>query len=112
MNKILASCRKSGTTPRCCAMRASITAPIFRKSPFCCSFKMDEEAASQLGEPSALPEDCRWGAIKDLQGEALAARYRQDSRQALSRHDGLIGAIFLKAQNEIQDPAKLRRLVT
>jgi type I restriction enzyme M protein len=28
--------------------------------------KMDEEAASQLGEPSALPADCRWSAIKDL----------------------------------------------
>lgn len=73
--------------------------------------KMDEEAASHLGEPSALPEDCRWGAIKDLQGEALATRYNK-ILATLSRHDGLIGAIFLKAQNEIQDPAKLRRLVT
>jgi type I restriction enzyme M protein len=73
--------------------------------------KMDEEAASRLGEPSALPTDCRWGAIKDLQGEALATRYSAILTK-LSRHDGLIGAIFLKAQNEIQDPAKLRRLVT
>ena len=73
--------------------------------------KMDEEAASQLGEPSTLPADCRWGAIKDLQGEALATRYAAILAK-LSRHDGLIGAIFLKAQNEIQDPAKLRRLVT
>jgi type I restriction enzyme M protein len=73
--------------------------------------KMDEEAALQLGEPSALPADCRWGAIKDLQGEALATRYSAILTK-LSRHGGLIGAIFLKAQNEIQDPAKLRRLVT
>ena len=73
--------------------------------------KMDDEAASQLGEPSGLPEDCRWGAIKDLQGEVLATRYTK-ILEKLSRHDGLIGGLFLKAQNEIQDPAKLRRLVT
>jgi type I restriction enzyme M protein len=73
--------------------------------------KMDDEAASQLGEPSGLPVDCRWGAIKDLQGEALATRYSA-ILDKLSRHDGLIGGIFMKAQNEIQDPAKLRRLVT
>ena len=73
--------------------------------------KMDDEAASQLGEPSGLPADCRWGAIKDLQGEALATRYSK-ILEKLSRHEGLIGALFLKAQNEIQDPSKLRRLVT
>lgn len=73
--------------------------------------KMDEEASSQLGEPSGLPADCRWGAVKDLRGEALATRYSQILGK-LSRHDGLIGALFMKAQNEIQDPAKLRRLVT
>ncbi len=73
--------------------------------------KMDEEAASQLGEPSTLPTDCRWGAIKALQGEALATRYAAILAK-LARRDGLIGAIFLKAQNEIQDPAKLHRLVS
>jgi type I restriction enzyme M protein len=73
--------------------------------------KMDDEAATRLGEPSALPEDCRWNVIRDYQGEALAQRYNKILSK-LSRQDGLIGAIFLKAQNEIQDPAKLRRLVT
>lgn len=73
--------------------------------------KMDDEAFSQLGEPSVLPDDCRWSEIKDLQGEALANRYNRILAK-LSREDGLIGSIFMKAQNEIQDPAKLRRLVT
>lgn len=73
--------------------------------------KMDDEAATRLGEPSVLPEDCRWRAIKDYQGEALATRYSRILAK-LGREDGLIGTIFLKAQNEIQDPAKLRRLVT
>jgi type I restriction enzyme M protein len=31
--------------------------------------------------------------------------------ETLSRRSGIFGTIFLKAQNEIQDPAKLRRLV-
>ena len=31
--------------------------------------KMDDEAASRLGEPSVLPEDCRWNTIRDYQGE-------------------------------------------
>jgi type I restriction enzyme M protein len=73
--------------------------------------KMDDEAATRLGEPSVLPEDCRWNVIRDYQGEALATRYSKILAK-LSREEGLIGAIFLKAQNEIQDPAKLRRLVT
>ena len=51
--------------------------------------KMDDEAFSQLGEPSGLPEDCRWAAIKDLQGEALAVRYSK-ILEKLSRHDGLL----------------------
>jgi type I restriction enzyme M protein len=73
--------------------------------------KMDDEAATRLGEPSTLPEDCRWNVIRDYQGDALATRYSKILAK-LSREDGLIGSIFLKAQNEIQDPAKLRRLVT
>src|SRR5215471_17248763 len=73
--------------------------------------KMDDEASTRLGEPSALSDDCRWSAIKDLQGEQLATRYSKILSK-LSRQEGLIGAIFMKAQSEIQDPAKLCRLVT
>src|SRR5262245_21392256 len=62
--------------------------------------KMDDEAHSQLGGQSVLPDDCRWREIKDLQGEALANHYNK-VLATLSRQDGLIGAIFLKAQNEI-----------
>jgi type I restriction enzyme M protein len=72
--------------------------------------KMDEERVTQIGEASLLPEGARWGDIRDLTGEALSAAYAK-LLETLSRHGGIIGAIFLKAQNEIQDPAKLRRLV-
>ncbi len=57
-----------------------------------------------------LPKDCRWKAIKNLQGEALTTTYVK-VLEKLSKLDGLIGTIFLKAKNEIEDPSKLRRLV-
>ena len=57
-----------------------------------------------------LPDGSRWEDIKDLSGEALAAKYVK-LLETLSRQAGIIGVIFLKAQNEIQDPAKLKRLV-
>ena len=72
--------------------------------------KMDEERETLVGEPSMLPEGSRWANIKELSGEALATKYGK-LLETLSRQSGVIGAIFLKAQNEIQDPAKLKRLV-
>jgi type I restriction enzyme M protein len=72
--------------------------------------KMDEERSELIGEPSLVPAGSRWSDIKELAGEALAVKYGK-LLEALSRQSGVIGAIFLKAQNEIQDPAKLKRLV-
>jgi hypothetical protein len=75
---------------------------------------MDDEraglAAYGIKNGSAIPEDCRWPVLRDLQGEELTRRYSA-ILEKLSRRDGIVGPIFLKAQNEIQDPAKLRRLV-
>ena len=48
--------------------------------------------------------------LRDLQGEELKRRYSA-ILDKLPRLSGIVGTIFLKAQNEIQDPAKLRRLV-
>lgn len=79
--------------------------------------KMDEERATLIAEGlikgggSDIPEDCRWKILRDLKGEALTGRYGT-MLEKLSRQPGIVGTIFLKAQNEIQDPAKLTRLVT
>ncbi len=78
--------------------------------------KMDDERAGLVasglirGEGSAMPADCRWAVLRDLHGEELTRRYTA-ILDKLSRLSGIVGTIFLKAQNEIQDPAKLRRLV-
>ena len=71
---------------------------------------MDEERVTQIGEASMLPAGARWGDIRDLSGDALNTTYVK-LLDKMSKQRGIIGAIFLKAQSEIQDPAKLKRLV-
>jgi type I restriction enzyme M protein len=44
-------------------------------------------------------------------GDALEVHYRH-ILESLGKAEGLLGVIFRKAQNKIQDPAKLERLIT
>ena len=76
--------------------------------------KMDEENA-QFGKPSSVPEELRWGSLlkKDgaiLDGEVLEAHYLH-ILASLGKQPGMLGVIFRKAQNRIQNPARLRRLI-
>ncbi len=73
--------------------------------------KMDDERTQFLGEPSALPDECRWQALRTLSGEALERRYKKTLAD-LSRRDDIVGTLFLKAEGKINDPAKLQRLVS
>jgi len=72
--------------------------------------KMDYENAAVLGKPSAIPPGYSWASLRRLTGEELESHYRQ-TLTALGQGSGLIPVIFRKAQNRIQDPAKLQRLV-
>ncbi len=45
-----------------------------------------------------------------LDGDSLEVQYRHVLTE-LGKYPGTLGVIFRKAQNKIQDPAKLRRLV-
>ncbi|MDE2229381.1 MAG: SAM-dependent DNA methyltransferase [Alphaproteobacteria bacterium] len=72
--------------------------------------KMDDERAEFLGEPSIVPKDYRWERLKGLSGEKLGATYNK-TLAVLGRSEGLLGTIFLKAKNAIEDPARLQRLV-
>jgi type I restriction enzyme M protein len=71
--------------------------------------KMDDEGRA-MGRPSAIAEDVNWASLTRLDGDALEAHYRNEL-STLGQGSGLIPVIFRKAQNKIQDPAKLRRLV-
>ena len=61
-------------------------------------------------QKSPIPEGFDWPSLLAKDGDALEAHYRH-TLETLGRRPGLLGVIFRKAQNKIQDPAKLRRLV-
>lgn len=78
--------------------------------------KMDAERlelATLMKKPakSHIPEKYRWEALTALDGPELESLYRE-ALQELGQGSGLIPTIYRKAQNRIQDPAKLKRLIS
>jgi type I restriction enzyme M protein len=73
--------------------------------------KMDEERAKNIGELSPISPAHRWDKLRDKDGSSLERQYRETLAE-LSTQPGLLGTIFRRAQNKIQDPAKLKRLVS
>jgi type I restriction enzyme M protein len=62
------------------------------------------------GEEAFIPQGYDWPSLAALDGDALEIHYRH-TLERLGREPGMLGIIFRKAQNKIQDPAKLRRLI-
>lgn len=73
--------------------------------------KMDDENVNLFGDESAIPEDCRWSDLTALDGLDLINQY-EASLKTLSQQDGLIGTIFVKAQNKIDKPVYLKKVIT
>jgi len=69
-----------------------------------------ERAVRKLKPEQIIPDEYSWPKLIDAQGEDLEIAYTR-ILQGLAREDGVIGTIFRKAQNRIQDPAKLKRLI-
>ena len=74
--------------------------------------KMAEERADITREGQAIPEGYRWSdlAAPHMEGQRLELHYR-DTLKTLATQGGMLGLIFRKSQNRIQDPAKLRQLI-
>ncbi len=72
--------------------------------------KMDYENVAELGKQSAIPAGYGWESLRRLEGAELETHYREILSK-LGKGSGLIPVIFRKAQNKIQDPAKLKRLI-
>jgi type I restriction enzyme M protein len=61
-------------------------------------------------KPSPIPKSFAWPSLMKLDGDDLETHYRH-LLETLGKEPGMLGIIFRKAQNKIQDPAKLRRLI-
>src|SRR5271169_4197328 len=70
----------------------------------------DEQAKPPFNKPSPIPKGYGWDALLKLDGDDLEIHYRH-TLEELGKRSGMLGVIFRKAQNKIQDPAKLRRLI-
>lgn len=72
--------------------------------------KMAEERTSSGRPGPSIPDGYGWSELVSREGEDLETQYRKTLLH-LAAESGLLGTIFRKAQNKIQDPAKLQRLV-
>lgn len=72
--------------------------------------KMDAENEA-LFEESAIPVGYRWQDLVELDGFDLVKQY-EDTLKMLSGQDNLIGTIYTKAQNKIDKPVYLKKVIT
>lgn len=70
----------------------------------------EEQTLPPFNKKSIIPKGNDWNSLLDKSGDDLETHYRH-LLEKLSKESGLLGVIFRKAQNKIQDPAKLERLI-
>jgi type I restriction enzyme M protein len=69
-----------------------------------------EQTQPPWQRPSVVPEGYDWPSLMQRDGDELEAHYRH-ILETLATRPGMLGLIFRKSQNKVQDPAKLRRLI-
>src|SRR2546430_599035 len=70
----------------------------------------DELTKPPFGSAPFIPEGLDWPSLLARDGDELEAQYIHVLRE-LGQRSGMLGVVFQKAQNRVQDPAKLRRLI-
>ncbi len=70
----------------------------------------DEQTKPPFNKPSLIPDEFSWPTLLNKEGVELETHYRKTLLD-LGKSSGMLGVIFRKGQNRIQDPAKLRRLI-
>ncbi|MBN2239890.1 MAG: SAM-dependent DNA methyltransferase [Dehalococcoidales bacterium] len=70
----------------------------------------DEYTKPPFNRPTNIPEGLDWQSLLSKDGGELEVHYRH-LLEDLGKEKGMLGIIFRKSQNKIQDPAKLKRLV-
>lgn len=70
----------------------------------------DEQTKPPFKKPSVIPKNLDWESLVEKDGDELELHYRH-ILDRLGKEKGMLGVIFRKSQNKIQDPAKLKRLI-
>jgi type I restriction enzyme M protein len=70
-----------------------------------------EQTLPPWSRPSFIPAGFDWPALDSRDGDDLETHYRH-TLETLGKQPGMLGVIFRKAQNKVQDPAKLKRLIS
>jgi type I restriction enzyme M protein len=70
----------------------------------------DEKTKAPFFQKPVIAAEWSWPTLLALDADGLEVHYRH-TLEALGKAEGVIGVIFRKAQNKIQDPAKLKRLI-
>jgi type I restriction enzyme M protein len=70
----------------------------------------DEQNKPPYNRDPIVPEDLGWSSLLKLDGDELEVHYRHILEE-LGRQSGMLGEIFKKARQEIQNPATLKRLI-
>jgi type I restriction enzyme M protein len=70
----------------------------------------DEYSQPPYSRKVGIPTEYNWQSLKAKRGAELEVHYVTLLRE-LGNKPGMLGQIFTKAQNKIQDPAKLYRLI-
>ena len=73
--------------------------------------KMDAENVEMFGEESAIPTGYQWMDLISLDGLDLVKQY-EDTLKQLSEQENLIGTIYTKAQNKIDKPVYLKKVIS
>jgi type I restriction-modification system DNA methylase subunit len=70
----------------------------------------DEYSKPPYSRDTHIPKKYDWSSLTNKTGAELEAHYIE-VLQKLGEEKGMLGQIFFKAQNKIQDPAKLYKLI-
>jgi type I restriction enzyme M protein len=70
----------------------------------------DEFSKPPYSRNLPIPKEYGWESLKSKRGAELESHYVMTLRE-LGKQKGMLGQIFTKSQNKIQDPAKLYRLI-
>src|SRR5215207_4692954 len=70
----------------------------------------DEYSKPPYNRKLGIPKEYNWQSLSALRGAELEVHYSTTLRE-LGKEKGILGQIFTKSQNKIQDPAKLSKII-